>query len=104
MVESPGQRSSIKTRFVVHASHPCLPGHFPDQPLVPGVLILEEVQNALLAHWPGPTPARWPQVKFLMPLLPEQWAEIELEQSDTQAFSFQVRRGSDLIASGKVQR
>lgn len=104
MAESLTPATTVRTRFVVHACHPCLPGHFPEQPLVPGVVILEEVQLALLANWPGAAPTRWPQVKFLTPLLPEQWADIELSSQDAVTFNFKVRRDQDLIASGKVQR
>ncbi|AVP99784.1 hydroxymyristoyl-ACP dehydratase [Ahniella affigens] len=104
MADLPASTATSRTRFVVHACHPCLPGHFPEQPLVPGVVILEEVQLALLAHWPGAAPTRWPQVKFLTPLLPEQWADIELTTHDALTFSFKVQRDRDVIASGKVQR
>ena len=31
----------------ISANHPSLPGHFPGAPLVPGVLILDEVLAAL---------------------------------------------------------
>lgn len=37
------------TRFRVAADHPCLPGHFPDDPIVPGVLILAHVIDAVTA-------------------------------------------------------
>jgi len=66
--------------FVVAADHPCLPGHFPDRPLVPGVVVLERVLEALQAQH-GALPAlRLPQVKFLQPLLPGQTARVELER------------------------
>ena len=36
----------------IDAAHPALPGHFPGQPLVPGVMMLEQVARALRA-WRG---------------------------------------------------
>ena len=38
-------------RFTVATNHPSLPGHFPGRPLVPGVVLLDEV----LACLPGAT-------------------------------------------------
>ena len=35
---------------LIRANHPSLPGHFPGAPLVPGVVILDEV-IAALAEW-----------------------------------------------------
>ena len=62
--------------FEVHctigAEHPSLPGHFPDVPVVPGVVILDEVLTAL-AEWRGDCQlAVIRAVKFLVPLKPEQ--------------------------------
>jgi len=39
---------TFEVRCAITADHPSLPGHFPDAPLVPGVLILDEVRAALL--------------------------------------------------------
>ena len=35
-----------ETRCVIAADHPSLAGHFPGNPIVPGVVILEEVVRA----------------------------------------------------------
>src|SRR4029077_10218443 len=56
----------------IPADHPSLAGHFPDAPVVPGVVILAEV-TAALAEWrPGWQLTGVPAVKFLLPLKPEQ--------------------------------
>src|SRR3546814_2617840 len=36
--------------FVIAADHPSLPGHFPGRPLVPGVVVLDRVLDAIEAH------------------------------------------------------
>ncbi len=53
-------------RFAIPAAHPCLPGHFPGRPIVPGVVLLEEVLACLP---PGLTLL---SAKFTAPVLPEQ--------------------------------
>lgn len=35
--------------FVVPHDHPCLPGHFPGRPVVPGVVVLDHVLQAVEA-------------------------------------------------------
>ena len=94
-------------RFVVPASHPSLPGHFPGRPVVPGVVLLAHVQAAIEAAY-GPLPAlRLPQVKFMRPLLPDQPASIVLEPlhdtSGANRWRFRVLRDGDeaLLASGE---
>lgn len=64
-------------RFSIAGDHPCLAGHFPGRPIVPGVLLLEHVVTAIeTVH--GPLYAlRFPQVKFLQALLPGEIARIE---------------------------
>lgn len=72
-----------RSNFQVTASHPSLEGHFPGQPIVPGVLLLDHVQSAAeswLGHEFGST--RWTQIKFMRPLLPDQEVFIDLEMSD----------------------
>lgn len=105
-------------RFIVAADHPCLAGHFPGDPIVPGVLILDHVLAAIEAMRSAPGtdkrqgplgPLRLPQVKFVQPLRPGQAAEIQLDAiagSDATAggarWRFRVLHGDSLIASGDI--
>ncbi len=59
-------------QFRVAADHPSLPGHFPGRPIVPGVVLLDEVGALLLALAPGHRIAGWPRVKFTTPVRPGQ--------------------------------
>jgi 3-hydroxyacyl-[acyl-carrier-protein] dehydratase len=87
--------------FEIAADHPCLPGHFPGQPVVPGVLVLDQVL-ALARRAFGARPLlRMPQVKFAAPLLPQQQAELEFEAAGAR-LRFRVRRDETLIASGEL--
>jgi 3-hydroxymyristoyl/3-hydroxydecanoyl-(acyl carrier protein) dehydratase len=90
--------------FSIDPDHPCLAGHFPGRPVVPGVVVLEHVLEAIEAA-NGPVGAvRLPQVKFLRPLLPGQMAEIEIDTASPDHWRFRVRHGGELVASGDVAR
>ena len=87
--------------FAVAHSHPCLPGHFPGRPLVPGVVILDHVLAAIEAGH-GPLGAlRLTQVKFASPLLPGEAAGVVLEGAAPR-WRFRVLRGDVLVAAGDV--
>ena len=88
-------------QFVVPHEHPALPGHFPGNPVVPGVLLIDHVLS-LLEAISGPLPGlRLPQVKFLHPLLPGQAAQVCLE-GEAPRWRFRVLRGDTVLASGEV--
>ncbi|RXR06508.1 hypothetical protein [Pseudoxanthomonas composti] len=89
--------------FTVPLDHPCLPGHFPGRPVVPGVVVLDHVLQALEAAC-GPLRGglRLPQVKFLQPLLPGEPAQIVLEGAAPK-WKFKVQRQDTLLASGELQ-
>ncbi|MBS0583465.1 MAG: hydroxymyristoyl-ACP dehydratase [Proteobacteria bacterium] len=86
------------TRFRIAADHPALPGHFPGRPVVPGVVVLDRVAAAI-ERASGARVAALPQVKFLAPLLPEQEAELCLEEKDKK-IHFSVFHNGAMIASG----
>ena len=89
-------------RFTVPSDHPSLPGHFPGNPVVPGVVLLDHVLDAVEAAHGGPLQGlRLPQVKFVHPLLPEQAATVALEGAAPR-WRFRVHHGDRLLASGEI--
>lgn len=87
----------------VPAQHPALPGHFPGNPIVPGVVILEAVISAA-EDWLGADfhVDRLLHAKFLAPLKPDEAARIELQWREP-LLDFAVYRGQDTIAKGTLR-
>ena len=86
--------------FCVPARHPALAGHFPGNPIVPGVLVLGAVISAA-EEWLGATFGvdHLSYAKFLTPLKPDETARIELVLQAPR-LEFSVCRGSATIAKG----
>jgi len=85
----------------IPADHPALPGHFPDYPITPGVVLLNQVAKAC-AHWQADARiTAWPQVKFVSPLLPEETFVIRLTRTVPDSARFTVHVDARLVASGQ---
>jgi 3-hydroxymyristoyl/3-hydroxydecanoyl-(acyl carrier protein) dehydratase len=82
--------------------HPALPGHFPGKPVVPGVLILARVFEAIKAAF-GARASLITVAKFHARLEPAEEFRIDLERGDTDVVRFRVQRGETLIASGMLR-
>lgn len=93
--------AAYEVTFSIPPTHPALPGHFPGYPLVPGVVLLEQVALALRA-WRDERLVRVAEAKFMAPLLPDELAELSLSQVGDRA-RFDIRRGSQLLARGVVE-
>ncbi len=86
--------------FHVPAQHPALAGHFPGNPVVPGVVILDAVISAA-EEWLGKDHAvdRLSFAKFLAPMSPDETAQIDLLFRSPR-LEFSVCRESTTIAKG----
>jgi len=88
----------------IPAGHPALPGHFPDNPIVPGVVLLElvERQARVLAGF-GEGPTRWQRVKFLRPVKPEEPIRLHIEgAADSFSFTIRTEKG-EAVARGQCR-
>ncbi|WP_449468176.1 hypothetical protein [Stenotrophomonas humi] len=89
-------------QFSIPDDHACLPGHFPGRPLVPGVVLLEQVLRAIEAQsGVAASKLRLPQVKFMAPLLPGQTARVELD-GQAPRWKFRVLRDAELLVRGEL--
>ena len=91
------------TTLHVAADHPAFAGHFPGNPLLPGVALLAEVIEAVLAQPElaaavGPRP-RVGVAKFLAPVLPGATLNLQLHAKAGRVH-FEARQGERLTASG----
>lgn len=91
------------TPIHIAVDDPVFDGHFPDHPIVPGALLLDEVlQAAAMAH-PG-RQWRLQSGKFVHPAVPGDALEVALSHPSTSAtLNFRVTAGERLIASGSLQ-
>ncbi len=82
-------------QLVVPKNHPALPGHFPGNPIVPGVVILSHVADAIRCQLPNMIPVTLLAMRFYTPLRPGQpftvhaekrgdHVHVEVLESDTQ--------------------
>ncbi|MGC3972871.1 MAG: hypothetical protein QM771_00605 [Nitrospira sp.] len=84
--------------------HPALAGHFPGNPLVPGVVLLSELLG-ILEQEAGMErgPLTLSSVKFMRRLRPEEPFTVRWQFLPSQDIAFVVTREEDMIATGTVR-
>ncbi len=93
---------TFKSTCCIRANHPALSGHFPGNPVVPGVVILDCILQAL-DEIPGKLSlVQIRDTKFISPLLPEQTMSILIGIRDEKSATFECRTTDRLIAQGNV--
>jgi acyl-coenzyme A synthetase/AMP-(fatty) acid ligase len=91
--------------FVLSADHPVAQGHFPDNPVVPGALILDEVLRSAEQRLALPASA-WEvrSAKFLSPLRPGEAMGVDFRIGEGGDLQFDCRSGDRQVASGRLRR
>ena len=93
--------------FEVHrkiaSDHPALAGHFPGNPIVPGVLILDEVIQAA-EQWRGQLRLKKVEsVKFTSLLEPDRDFSIQLREVERLHIAFECLLEGSPLASGRLE-
>ena len=84
--------------FRIPSTHPSLPGHFPGNPIVPGVVLLDRVAAAVEKS--GARIAKIGVVKFMTPLKPGEDATLAIVRDGTR-ISFRIDRDGTPILRGE---
>jgi 3-hydroxymyristoyl/3-hydroxydecanoyl-(acyl carrier protein) dehydratase len=94
----------IRVQRRIEADHPAFDGHFPGAPLLPGVMLLSEVLEAVIsAGWAAPLQIA--SAKFLAPVRPGSDIVIELTlQPGERSATFDVHSGDECVATGRLTR
>ena len=102
---SPPLATAVTSQHRIAPDHPAFAGHFPGQPILPGVSLLGLVLQAWRAAGeqlpPLPQPLVWTSAKFLSPVGPGDALQITL-QADTRQLRFAVQRADQPVATGSV--
>jgi len=93
----------VPTPLDVARDHPAYEGHFPGQPILPGVVILAEALAAI-AHATGTTVESWEvsNAKFLEPVIPGTSLALTHERLEQGGVRFEVRSPTGVVASGSL--
>jgi 3-hydroxymyristoyl/3-hydroxydecanoyl-(acyl carrier protein) dehydratase len=98
--------------FSIPQNHPSFPGHFPDNPILPGVLLLERVMTYAQSHTENLLENyALLNVKFLASVAPDDKLKLIFAESTANSFSFAVyivssnTESQDTVAcSGQLRR
>lgn len=87
--------------FLVEPGHPALPGHFPGEPVVPGVVLLDRVLTAI-RDARNCRPIGLPVVKFIRPVLPGQTVAVSCTDPQDGRLAFQCAVLDVVVARGSI--
>ena len=93
---------SIESVIRIEKSHPALPGHFPGDPLIPGVVILDHVERTLAAALGEGGIVGLTAIKFVNPLRPGQALTIRAEPVRPGRYRFACSSGERTVAEGQL--
>ena len=89
--------------FIIPDDHPALPGHFPGQPLVPGVVVTDRVIALLAVAHPGLCVTGIRKLKVLRPVLPGQCVSVHFAEPKNQRLRFYCEHDGEKIAEGNLE-
>lgn len=99
------QHSRIAVNYMVFSiapDHPALDGHFPGHPVVPGVIIMEQVLRAAALAWPQCGVSGVHKWRFQQALLPDQSCEVVLGEPSANRVRFSCHHAGQTVCAGTL--
>ncbi|HTH94591.1 MAG TPA: hypothetical protein VL550_05105 [Rhodocyclaceae bacterium] len=89
--------------WAVPLDHPVFPGHFPERPIVPGVLLLDEAIRCT-EKWRQIPAAPWQvrEAKFLSPVAPGENLSIQLTNTSRGSIEFRIATVASTTAAQRT--
>jgi 3-hydroxymyristoyl/3-hydroxydecanoyl-(acyl carrier protein) dehydratase len=101
--------ADIHLPLQIPREHPSYAGHFPGQPIVPGVVLLDEVIQAIEQQTPpidlySSAGMEMPVCKFLAPVLPGATLCLTLTwDGPGSVLNFKLHQATQLVVSGSIR-
>ncbi|NOQ35130.1 MAG: hypothetical protein GQ569_04460 [Methylococcaceae bacterium] len=92
--------ADICESYIISENHPSLKGHFPNNPIVPAVVILDYVRNLLESSLTDQRIKTLANSKFIRPLFPQQEFTINLNTIAAHKIKFECISNGEKIIYG----
>lgn len=96
---APMLAEALTAKFRIEHTHPALQGHFPDNPIVPAVLLVGFVAETLVRA--GKQLRGLPRMKFLRPVRAAECIEVKVRQLQSATGAIEVEIDGELVAKGE---
>lgn len=94
---------ALQGQFTVPADHPCLPGHFPGDPIVPAVVLLDLSCAVLRGLRPELGALREVRtVKFMQPVRPGEAVQVTFNESAPGSLRFSCSTAAGVAVQGQM--
>ncbi len=101
-----GEDISVNGTFVFQPDFPCFQGHFPDQPILPGIIQMAAVRSlAIKALNQQLVPTATGRIKFRGFIQPKEQISITVNLKKHQMIwraVFRISRGNETVTTGRI--
>ncbi len=92
----------MKFDLLIAASHPCLSGHFPGNPIVPAVVLIDHIIYGIKQEYPNISIRNIAQLKFIKPLKPDQLAKVIVTEKNAHTLQVRIELKQQIIVKGDM--
>ena len=92
----------MKSSLDLPEPHPALEGHFPGEPILPGVVLLDEALHAIESASGTRGPWRISSVKFLGAIAASPALVLDYERAASGTIRFSITDGGRTVATGTL--